>query len=151
MPQVSAFNCLFKGITTNTNSLAGRLAFFHSNGLLSKLFVGGLSLHTNEQVLRDAFSLYGQVLEASVIVDRDNGQSKGFGFVQFASKMEADNALEEMNGRFLDGRNIHVDIAYLRLHYNGDLPRAVGPPPGVKPKRLQLNEEIYTRRRIKRS
>lgn len=128
MPQVSAFNCLFKGITTNTNNLVGRLAFFHSNGLLSKLFVG-----------------------ASVIVDNDNGQSKGFGFVQFASEMEADNALEEMDGRFLDGRNIHVDIAYLKLHCNGDLPRAVGPPPGVKPKRLLLNEEIYTRRRIKRS
>jgi len=150
MPPVSAFNCLFRGISTNTISLTGRLAFLHSNGSLSKLFVGGLSLHTNEKVLRDAFSLYGQILEASVIVDHDSGRSKGFGFVQFSSEMEADNALEEMDGRSLDGRHIHVDIAYLKLHYNGDLPRAVGPPPGVKPE-ISLYQEKYTRRRIKRS
>lgn len=151
MPLVSVFNCLFKGITTNTNSLIGpRLASVHSSGLFSRLFVGGLSIDTNEEVLRDAFSLYGQILEVSVIVDRYSGRSKGFGFVHFASELEADNALEKMDGQYLDGRNIHVDTAYIRLSYDVGLPRAVGPPPVVQPEK-SIKKEIYARRRIKRS
>eukprot|EP01018_Ginkgo_biloba_P020326 Gb_01461 [translate_table: standard] len=92
---------------------------------------GGLSFDTNEKVLKDAFSPYGQVLEVRIVLNRDTGRSKGFGFVQFASENEADNALKEMDGQYLDGRSIRVDFATSRPRIEGAPPRAVGPPPGL--------------------
>lgn len=120
---VSAFHCLFRGITPNTNHLIGRLALIHSSGLNRKLFVGGLSFDTNEKVLRDAFLPYGEILEVRVIVNRTSGLSKGFGFVQFASESDAVNALKEMDGRSLDGRNIRVSFANTRARPNSAPPR----------------------------
>ncbi|KAJ0979476.1 hypothetical protein J5N97_014950 [Dioscorea zingiberensis] len=77
----------------------------------SKLFVGGLSYDTNESVLKEAFTKYGEVLEAKVVCDRISGKSKGFGFIQFYSENEATTALQKMNGQSLDGRNIRVHYA----------------------------------------
>ncbi|KAJ1265454.1 hypothetical protein BS78_08G077900 [Paspalum vaginatum] len=77
----------------------------------SKLFVGGLSYGTDDHSLRDAFANYGQVIEARVIIDRESGRSRGFGFVTFTSSEEASAAITAMDGHELQGRNIRVNHA----------------------------------------
>ncbi|CAB1324436.1 unnamed protein product [Coregonus sp. 'balchen'] len=76
-----------------------------------KLFVGGLSFDTNEQSLEDVFSKYGQISEVVVIKDRETQRSRGFGFVTFENPDEAKDAMQAMNGKSLDGRQIRVDQA----------------------------------------
>ncbi|NLH49375.1 MAG: RNA-binding protein [Myxococcales bacterium] len=76
----------------------------------NKLFVGGLAWATTSEGLQEAFSPYGEVVEAKVVTDRDTGRSRGFGFVSYATDEEAKEALA-MNGTELDGRRIRVDIA----------------------------------------
>ncbi|XP_019224611.1 PREDICTED: glycine-rich RNA-binding protein 7-like isoform X1 [Nicotiana attenuata] len=80
----------------------------------SKLFVGGLSYGTDESSLKEAFSQYGDVIEgtrARVIMDRDTGRSRGFGFISFPSSEEAASALQAMDGQDLHGRRIRVNYA----------------------------------------
>ncbi|XP_074317068.1 uncharacterized protein LOC141653256 [Silene latifolia] len=77
----------------------------------SKLFVGGLSYSVDENGLHDAFSRYGQVIEAKVIIDREQNRSKGFGFVTFASVEEASSALQALDGQDLQGRRVRVNYA----------------------------------------
>ncbi|XP_042483509.1 glycine-rich RNA-binding protein 2, mitochondrial-like [Macadamia integrifolia] len=76
----------------------------------TKLFIGGLSYGTDDQSLKEAFSSFGDVTEAKVILDRDTGRSRGFGFVSFADGESANSALS-MDGQELNGRNIRVNIA----------------------------------------
>ena len=76
-----------------------------------KLFVGGLAWATTDQSLMDAFSEFGEVSDAKVIMDRDTGRSRGFGFVTFANQADSDRAREEMDGAELDGRRINVNEA----------------------------------------
>ncbi len=76
-----------------------------------KLYVGNLSFNTTDQMLQDAFSAYGEVTSATVIMDRESGRSKGFGFVEFAQDADAQKAMGEMNGKELDGRSLKVDEA----------------------------------------
>jgi len=76
-----------------------------------KLFVGGLAWATTDQSLQDAFSEFGEVTDAKVIMDRDTGRSRGFGFVTFANQADSDRAREEMDGAELDGRRINVNEA----------------------------------------
>lgn len=64
----------------------------------SKLFVGGLSYGTDDQGLKNAFTRYGQVIEARVIMDRESGRSRGFGFVTYTSTEEASAAITAMDG-----------------------------------------------------
>lgn len=100
-----------------------------STKLLTKLFVGGLSGNTNEQGLKDTFSRYGEVVDARVMINSQTGWSKGYAFVQFASEIEADVAVNQMDGRALDGKKIIVN--YARPSFQDtcvDPPRAVGPP-----------------------
>ncbi|XP_078445342.1 glycine-rich RNA-binding protein 2, mitochondrial-like isoform X3 [Wolffia australiana] len=75
------------------------------------LFVGGLSYDTNEAAMKDAFEQHGEVIAVNVICDRVSGRSRGFGFVKFAEEDAAMNALREMDGQWLDGRNIRVESA----------------------------------------
>jgi len=77
-----------------------------------KLFVGGLSWGTTDETLSAAFEPYGEILEATVVVDRDTGRSRGFGFVSLADEDAAQRAIEEMDGKELDGRNIRVNEAH---------------------------------------
>ena len=79
--------------------------------MASKLYVGGLSYSTNENSLKDTFSQAGSVVSAVIIMDRMDGRSKGFGFVEMASDDEAQKAIEMFNGKDLDGRNITVNEA----------------------------------------
>ena len=76
-----------------------------------KLFVGGLSWGTSDDGLRAAFERFGEVTEAKVVLDRDTGRSRGFGFVAYNDESHAGQAMQEMNGTELDGRNIRVDLA----------------------------------------
>ncbi len=76
-----------------------------------KLYVGNLPFSIDDQQLHQAFSSYGQVMSAKVIMDRDSGRSKGFGFVEMSTDEEAQNALGSMNGTQLGGRDINVSEA----------------------------------------
>lgn len=76
-----------------------------------KLFVGGLSFDTTDISLRDGFARFGEVTEAKVILDRDTGRSRGFGFVTFADAAAANAAIAEMNGKEFEGRMIKVNLA----------------------------------------
>ena len=75
------------------------------------IYVGNLAYTTNEQELRDAFEAFGIVSRATVIMDRETGRSKGFGFVEMANNAEAEEAIKSMNGRNLSGRTIRVNQA----------------------------------------
>ncbi|MDR2842443.1 MAG: RNA-binding protein [Spirochaetaceae bacterium] len=77
----------------------------------NKLYVGNLSYHTNEDKLRSFFSSFGNVASAKIIVDRETGNSKGFGFVEMSTDEEASAAIEGSNGKDLDGRQIRVNPA----------------------------------------
>lgn len=76
-----------------------------------KLFVGGLSWDTDEQSLRSHFESFGDLDEVKIITDRDTGRSRGFGFVTFSGTEEANRAIEELDGKQLDGRTIAVNEA----------------------------------------
>ncbi|KZV28424.1 glycine-rich RNA-binding protein 4, mitochondrial [Dorcoceras hygrometricum] len=88
----------------------------------------GLSYHTTEEGLSDAFSQCGQVIEATIVMDRVSDRSKGFGFVSYASENEAEKAITEMSGKALNGRTIFVDYAKPRSVRGGGMPIARGPP-----------------------
>ena len=77
----------------------------------NKLFVGSLSYSVNDDQLKDAFAAAGNVASAKVIVDRETGRSKGFGFVEMGSDDEAKAAVEMLNGKELDGRAMAVSEA----------------------------------------
>lgn len=79
--------------------------------MANKLFVGGLSWGTTDDSLKTLFSQAGQVVSASVIIDRFTGKSKGFGFVEMSSDAEAAEAINKFNGYELDGRKIIVNEA----------------------------------------
>ncbi|KNG46505.1 glycine-rich rna-binding protein [Stemphylium lycopersici] len=91
---------------------------------MSKLFIGGLAWHTDDQALRQKFEEFGQVEEAVVVKDRDTGRSRGFGFVRYAQDTEADAAMQAMNNEEFDGRRIRVDKASDRA--GGGAPRGGG-------------------------
>ncbi|MCH6555003.1 MAG: RNA-binding protein [Chloroflexi bacterium] len=76
-----------------------------------KLYVGGLSFDTTDDGLRVFFEQAGTVESASVITDRYSGRSRGFGFVEMSTNSEGRKAIEELNGKMLDGRTLTVDEA----------------------------------------
>ena len=77
----------------------------------NKLYVGNLSYNVRDEDLQQAFAQYGSVSSAKVMMDRDTGRSKGFGFVEMGSDPEAQAAINGMNGQALDGRAIVVNEA----------------------------------------
>lgn len=76
-----------------------------------KLYVGGLPYATTDNELKEAFSQFGDVDSATVILDKMTGRSKGFGFVELADDSAADKAVETMNGSDFGGRKIIVNEA----------------------------------------
>ena len=76
-----------------------------------KLYVGGVSFDTTDDGLRTFFEQAGTVESASVVTDRYSGRSRGFGFVEMATDAEGLKAIEELNGKTLDGRTLTVDQA----------------------------------------
>ena len=77
----------------------------------NKLYVGNLSYNIRDDDLHQAFAQYGTVSSAKVMMDRDTGRSKGFGFVEMGSDAEAQAAIRGMNGQSVDGRALVVNEA----------------------------------------
>lgn len=76
-----------------------------------KLYVGNLSFQTTSEDLQQLFAQAGTVESATVVEDRDTGRSRGFGFVEMASKEEGEKAIEQFNGTDMNGRNLTVNEA----------------------------------------
>ncbi len=85
----------------------------------TKLYVGNLSFDTSGQDLEELFGQVGTVESASVIEDRDTGRSRGFGFIEMSSKEEAAQAIEQFNGKEVDGRELKVNEAKPRESRGG--------------------------------
>jgi len=77
----------------------------------NKLYVGNLAYSVRDDSLHQAFSQFGTVTSAKVMMDRDTGRSKGFGFVEMGSDAEAQSAINGMNGQALEGRAVVVNEA----------------------------------------
>ena len=85
-----------------------------------KLYVGNLAFQTSSDDLQQLFSQAGTVQSASVIEDRDTGRSRGFGFVEMASKEEGESAISQFNGKEFNGRNLTVNEARPREDRGGN-------------------------------
>jgi RNA recognition motif-containing protein len=77
----------------------------------NKLYVGNLPYTVRDEDLQQAFGAFGSVNSAKVMMERDTGRSKGFGFVEMGSDAEAQSAIEGMNGQSLGGRSLVVNEA----------------------------------------
>ncbi|MCC7152627.1 MAG: RNA-binding protein, partial [Rubrivivax sp.] len=77
----------------------------------NKLYVGNLAYSVRDESLQQAFGQFGHVASAKVMMDRETGRSKGFGFVEMGSDAEAQAAINGMNGQPLEGRAIVVNEA----------------------------------------
>ncbi|MEQ8494204.1 MAG: RNA-binding protein [Gammaproteobacteria bacterium] len=84
------------------------------------IYVGNLSYDMTAEELREAFEQHGEVSNAKIIMDRDTGRSKGFGFVEMPNKNEGEAAIAELNGAMLRGRTARVNEARPRAN---DRPR----------------------------
>ncbi|MEW5721693.1 MAG: RNA-binding protein [Thermodesulfobacteriota bacterium] len=84
----------------------------------TNLYVGNLSFTTTESALEAMFSEFGRVESAKIIMDRYSGQSRGFGFVEMASRGEAEQAIAALNGKELDSRRLKVNEAKPRNNDN---------------------------------
>ena len=78
---------------------------------MKKIYVGNLSFNSNDDDLAAIFSQYGEVASAKVILDRDTGRSRGFGFVEMNDDNAADQAIQRVNGQEVDGRTLNVNEA----------------------------------------
>ena len=79
---------------------------------MKNIFVGNLSFGATEGSVRSLFEAYGAVDRVSIVTDRDTGQARGFGFVEMSVNADADRAINELNGRELDGRALNVNEAH---------------------------------------
>lgn len=77
----------------------------------TKLYVGNLPYSADDQSLRTNFAEFGDVASAKVMMDRDSGRSKGFGFVEMGSAEQAEAAIQGLNGMSVGGRNIVVNVS----------------------------------------
>jgi cold-inducible RNA-binding protein len=89
----------------------GRCSFMRSWLVGKKLYVGNLSYNVTDASLESLFAAYGQVRSAQVIVDRETGRSKGFGFVEMGDDNSAQAAIQALNGKEQDGRQLAVNEA----------------------------------------
>ena len=77
----------------------------------TNIYVGNLSFDTSNGRLQGLFSEFGEVVDAQVIMDRETGRSRGFGFVEMKSSEEANKAISSLNGQEVDGRQLKVNVA----------------------------------------
>lgn len=75
------------------------------------LFIGSLAYATTDDGLKAFFETVGEVTSARVVMDRETGRSKGFGFVEFSDEANNQKAIDQLNGKELDGRPINVSLA----------------------------------------
>ena len=76
-----------------------------------KLYVGGLAYSVTDDQLRELFATHGTIESANVVTDRETRESRGFGFVEFSTQAEADNAISALNGTEHFGRELKVNIS----------------------------------------
>jgi len=88
------------------------------------IYVGNLSYSMSEQGLKELFAEFGAVKSACIINDRDTGRSKGFGFVEMENKPDGENAVRDLDGSAVDGRNIKVNEARPREERGSRPPRS---------------------------
>jgi len=93
------------------DSVAEFFCVFEESLMGNKLYVGNLPYSVRDQDLEQAFGQFGAVTSAKVMMERDTGRSKGFGFVEMGSDAEAQEAINGMNGQSLGGRSIVVNEA----------------------------------------
>lgn len=79
--------------------------------MTNKIYVGNLSYRTAEDQLAQAFGKFGQISSTVIVIDRATNRSKGFGFITFETDTAAEQAVQEMNGKEIDGRTVKVSIA----------------------------------------
>jgi len=84
-----------------------------------KLYVGNLSFNTTESSLRAAFEAHGAVDEVTIVLDRETGRSRGFGFVTMPDSGEANAAMSAMNGADVDSRTLVVNEARPKKNFGG--------------------------------
>lgn len=84
-----------------------------------KLYVGNLSFDTSESQLREMFSAHGEVTSAALVMDRDTGRPRGFGFVEFVDSASANAAITALNGTNVGGRDLTVNEAKARESRTG--------------------------------
>lgn len=85
----------------------------------TKLYVGNLSFNTSNEDLQELFGQAGTVESVNIVEDRDTGRSRGFGFVEMSSKEEGAAAIEQLNGKEVDGRSLTVNEARPREERSG--------------------------------
>ena len=83
------------------------------------IFIAGLSYNINDNDLMNLFNEYGEISSAKVIMDRESGRSKGYGFVEMEDEAAGQKAIEELNGAEYDGRVISVSVARPRTEGGG--------------------------------
>lgn len=76
-----------------------------------KIYVGNLPYAVNDADLEKMFSPFGSVTESKIITDRDTGRSKGFGFIEMPNQAEGEEAIKQLDGKEMEGRNIKVNVA----------------------------------------
>jgi cold-inducible RNA-binding protein len=91
-----------------------RMRIKENRNMGNRLYVGNLSYGTTELELRELFGQMGTVADAKVVMDRETGRPRGFAFVEMSSAEEALKAIEQINGRELDGRALNVNEAQER-------------------------------------
>jgi cold-inducible RNA-binding protein len=79
--------------------------------MTNKIYVGNLSYRTAEDQLSQHFAKFGQISSTVIVIDRATNRSKGFGFITFETENAAQQAVQEMNGKEIDGRTVKVSIA----------------------------------------
>lgn len=79
--------------------------------MAQNLFIGSLAWATNDDSLKELFETIGEVASARVATDRETGRSRGFGFVEFVDEANNQKAVDQLNGKELDGRPITVNLA----------------------------------------
>jgi len=87
--------------------------------MATKLYVGNLNYRSREEDLRDLFAAYGEVTSANIVMDRETGRSRGFGFVEFSDEEAAQSAMEALNGQDFEGRQLKVNEARPRQNAGG--------------------------------
>ena len=91
----------------------------------NKIYVGNLPFSATSESLNDMFSAFGKVDSAKIVMDRDTGRSKGFGFVEMSTNDEAQAAIEKLNGSDMGGRSLVVNEAR-PMEPRGDRPQRSG-------------------------
>jgi RNA recognition motif-containing protein len=75
------------------------------------IYVGNLSYGMSEDELRDAFGAFGEVSSVKILMDRETGRSRGFGFVEMPNQSEAETAIAQLNGKDVEGRALRINEA----------------------------------------